>query len=257
VSVDLNTNDAPAAAWLGRRLLPWVASAAVLASAYALKRFYSQAGATELEWVLTPSCFLARLGGVPLAYEAGAGFISHDARMVVGPSCAGVNFLITAWLALFFTGQERWTQLRERLAWACASLLMAYVLTVTTNGLRILSAAHFYGAELHAGWLTPSRVHRLLGVALYSGALLAACGAVSRTLARSSARSPLSRLSPLAWYLAVVIGVPLANRAFLRDADRFLEHAILTVATVVVVVALGRLCVVLFDRLCSRGGAVS
>ena len=240
----------------GRRLGAWLAPALILAGAYALKRFYSQAGAAELEWVLAPSCFLARLGGVSLAHEVGAGFISHDARMVVGPACAGVNFLITAWLALFFTSQERWHELRRKLAWACTSLLLAYTLTIATNGLRILMAAHFYDAELHAGLLTPARMHRLLGVVLYAGALLAACGAAARVLA-PTAQSPLTRLSPLFWYLAVVIGVPLANRAFLHDPGRFVEHVMMTCGALSLVVLLARLSAALFDRLCSRSSALS
>lgn len=234
---------------------PWVAAALTLGCAYALKRFYSQAGASQLEWVLAPSCWLASLGGVELAHEPGAGFISHTSRMVVGPSCAGVNFLITAWLALFFTGHGRLQGVRRALGWSLASLLAAYALTVATNGVRILLAAHFYGAELHAGWLTPARVHRLLGVVLYCGALLAACGAAARVLG-SRALSARARLAPFLWYLGVVIGVPLANRAWLADPGRFAEHAALTCAAGVLVVLLARLGSTLVDRLCSRSGAL-
>jgi exosortase K len=240
------------------RVKPWTAAVLTLGCAYALKRFYSQAGAAELEWVLAPSCWLASLGGVPLAHEPGAGFISHGARMVVGASCAGVNFLITAWLALFFTGHGHahvQGRLHRTLAWSAASLLAAYALTIATNGLRILFAAHFYGAELHAGFLTPARVHRLLGVVLYCGALIGACAAAARMLGASTL-SPLARLAPFLWYLAVVIGVPLVNRAWLADPARFAEHAALTCGAGALVVVLARLGSSVVDRLCSRSDAL-
>lgn len=233
----------PAAAW---------ASLLTLAAAFALKRFYSRAGAAELEWVLTPSCWLAQLAGVELEHEPGAGFISHGSRMVVGASCAGVNFLIAAWLALYFCCQGQLGAARK-LAWSAQSLILAYALTVATNGLRIVLAAHFFGAELHVGWLTPARLHRLLGVVLYCGALLASCGAATRWFAPTEhARAPLASVSPFLWYLAVVVGVPLANRAWAREPALFAEHVALTCCAGAAVVLLARVASALLDRVCSR-----
>jgi exosortase K len=226
-------------------------SALVLVAAFALKRFYSHAGASELEWILTPSCWLAGLSGLELEHEAGAGFISHGSRMVVGAACAGVNFLIAAWLALFFCCQGHLNGTARKLAWSAQSLLFAYALTVATNGLRIVLAAHFFGAELHAGWLTPARLHRLLGVVLYCGALLASCGAATRWFAPQN-RGPLATLSPFLWYLAVVVGVPLANRAWAHEPARFVEHVAFTSCAGALVWLLARIASALLDRLCSR-----
>lgn len=225
-----------------------------LGAALELKRFYSQAGAAELEWVLTPSCWLARLAGVELEHEAGAGFISHSSRMVVGASCAGVNFLVAAWLALFFCCQGHLHGAARKLFWSAQSLLLSYALTVLTNGLRITFAAHFFGADLHDGWLTPARLHRLLGVVLYCGALLAACGVATRWLVPGK-RGSLATLSPFLWYLAVVVGVPLANRAWSREPALFVEHVALTCCAGGLVVLLARFASALFDRLCSRSTA--
>jgi len=71
-----------------------------LVVALALKDFYSRAGATDLLWILAPSAWLARfVGSIDLVYEQGAGYISHAHHMVVGPACAGVNFLIIGFCA--------------------------------------------------------------------------------------------------------------------------------------------------------------
>src|SRR5262249_47571267 len=89
------------------RIAPWPSRSALITGAaavglpYGVKAFYSHAGADELLWVLAPSAWLARVvGGVDLVYEQGAGFISHAHRLVVGPACAGVNFLIICFLCL-------------------------------------------------------------------------------------------------------------------------------------------------------------
>jgi len=89
-----------------RRLSPIsvATGACALGLAYLLKAFYSRAGAGELLWILAPSAWVARYaGGIDLVYEQGAGFISHAHHMVVGPACAGVNFLIIAFLCLYFS----------------------------------------------------------------------------------------------------------------------------------------------------------
>ena len=240
----------PSLRWPTRAWAPLL----TLAAAFLLKRFYSHAGAAELEWVLTPSCWLARLSGLELEHEAFAGFISHGSRMVVGAACAGVNFLIAAWLALFFCCQGHLSGTARKLAWSAQSLLLAYLLTVATNGLRIVLAAHFFGADLHEGWLTPARLHRLLGVVLYCAALLASCGAATRwhALHTPQRRGLLAALSPFLWYLAVVVGVPLANRAWAREPARFVEHVGFTLCAGALVWLLARIASGLLDRLCSR-----
>jgi exosortase K len=243
-------------------------AALVLAGAYALKLAYSKAGAAELEWVLGPSCVLARLGGIPLTKEAGAGWISHEPRMVVGAACAGVNFLIVCWLALYFSVQQHFASARGKLVMLVASFAGAYLATLSTNGMRILLAARFYDLDIYAGWVTPGRVHRALGVVLYCSTLFGLCRAAelwavrAKRMAAGAARlgahpQPRKRpsLAPFYWYLAVAIGIPLANRSFVRDPAHFLEHAAMTVAVGLAVVAGFRVLLRLTDRLSSRRAA--
>jgi exosortase K len=236
----------------------WQAGGAIsllmLSAAFALKLAYSRAGAGELEWVLAPSCWLAsRLGGVELVRETGAGWITHQPRMVVGPACAGVNFLVVSWLALFFSQQGRFIGTRRKLACLCLSLVAAYLTTLATNGLRIMLAAHLYGADVYSGWLTRARLHRLLGVVLYCSALLGLCR-VADTCTSSPAPLPASRtrLAPFLWYLGVAVGVPLANRAVVRDPGHFAEHAALTLGAGSAVVLMFWLSGRLVDGLCSH-----
>jgi exosortase K len=225
-----------------------------LVGAYALKLAYSQAGAAQLEWVLAPSCWLAsRLGGLRLIAESGAGWISHDPRMVVGPACAGVNFLIVAWLALYFGCHEAGRAPRRKLAWLFGSLAVAYLATVATNGVRIVLAARLFAADFYAGWTDREGAHRLLGVVLYCTVLPLLCAAAQASFGlRDATRSLAARLVPFYWYLAVVLGVPLLNRAFLRDPARFAEHAALTAGVGFAVVLVAGLFGLGVDRLRSR-----
>lgn len=213
------------------------AGALMLLLAFALKRAYSTAGADQLAWVLAPSCWLASHAGLSLVHEPGAGFISHAPRMVVGPPCAGVNFMVVAWLALYFCAQARFGGARAKLGWLLASGLAAYLATIATNGARIVLAAHLFDATFYAGAITKARVHRLLGIALYCSVLLVVCHAAQRATS-TTARHPLQRLAPLGWYVAVVLVVPLLNRGFARGPERFAEHALSTLAAVTLVAGL-------------------
>ena len=229
--------------------LPTCTSAALtLGTAYALKLAYSHAGANQLAWILAPSCWFAEwLGGLGLRYEAGAGWITHQPRMVVGPACAGVNFLVVSWLALFFSQQARWSGLGRKLLSALGCLGVAYLLTVLTNGLRIVLAAQLYAADIYTGWLTRERLHRALGVVLYCSVLFALC----RASGLRSRKAWHSDLAPFAWYLAVALGIPLANRAYVRDPAHFVEHAALTLALSLAVLFAFQLITRVYDRLSS------
>lgn len=191
------------ARWPSRSSL--VTGAAALGLAFGVKAFYSRAGADELLWVLAPSAWLARVvGGVDLVYEQGAGFISHAHRLVVGPACAGVNFLVICFLCLYFSFAHRFT---SRPRWFAYSLLISFGATVMANGLRIFVSAHLWDADIYGGRLTPELLHRLAGVAIYYASLLTIyCVVGSRVGTRAH------RVAPLLWYVGISLGVPLAGR---------------------------------------------
>ena len=213
-------------------LRPKAADLAFVALAFALalglKAFYSRAGASELAFILAPSCWLAaHLGGIDLVAETGAGFISHAHRMVVGPACAGVNFLIIAFLAVSIS--RRLAGVRDGVRGLLIAAAVAYAATILTNGLRIILAAHLFQLG-GSGWLTPERLHRLAGVVIYLGALVAVC--------RGFSRDQRSLIVALACYVGVAIGLPLLNGAGRNRL--FAEHALVVTAASLLVVAIAR-----------------
>jgi len=228
--------------------------ALTVASALGLKAACGDASADALYWVLMPSCWVAeQLGNLQLHWEPLTGFISHDARMLVGPPCAGVTFLAVAWLALYFGSQAAFTSWPRKLAWYAASLLLAYVATNATNGLRVVLAAHLHQAGVHTALLSPARIHRLLGIVLYCAALLGLCGVAQRWVGGTWRHRVRTCAMPFAWYVTVVVLIPVARRAYVHDPSRFVEHVTLTLGAGSLVVAAFWLGSLLVDRLsCSR-----
>jgi exosortase K len=199
-------------------LITGITGAAAVGLAFGVKAFYSHAGADELLWVLAPSAWLARVvGGVDLVYEQGAGFISHSHRLVVGPACAGVNFLVICFLCLYFSFALRFT---SRTRWFIYSLLIAFAGTVVANGLRIFVSAYLWDADIYGGWITPELVHRLAGVATYYASLLTLYFVVE---SRVGTRAP--RGAPLLWYVGISLGVPLAGRLVAGGTPGLAGHA--------------------------------
>jgi len=226
--------------------------------ALGLKLFYSRAGSDELAWILAPTSVLTELlTGSHFQREARTGWISHSSRMILGPGCAGVNFLIIAFSAFFFSFVGRIKTAAGRCGWLAASLGGAYLLAVVTNALRIIAAIHLHDADIYDGWITPLRVHRAEGTLLYLASLLLAYLAVDRAFGRPGTAPARRRtpapLVPLGWYAAIALGVPLLNRATTGGAaGPFLEHVAL-----VLLVCLSLALVCLAPRIGDRGGALA
>jgi exosortase K len=222
-----------------------------------LKRLYSTADAAELAWILTPTCWLARtLGGIQLEAVEGVGFVSHAERIVVGPPCAGVNFLVICAGMLFFSFVGRFRAPWGRALWLPCSGAAAYAATLGANTLRIVLAARLYALDPHDAALTPEMLHRLAGTLLYSLSLLGVYLCAEAWLGRAARTArALPGLVPCAWYLGVTLGVPLVTRAYREDPARFLTHAGCVVGVAVAVLLLASLPALLRDRLYSRGSA--
>jgi exosortase K len=139
-----------------------------------IKAWASHASAEGLRWLLLPTVALVEDAHVGrFDWMGGEGYLDADARFLVAPACAGVNFLCAALLTgvMGFAGKVR--------SWRGASLLLsgsavaAYLCTVVSNALRIgLAMALHANHSSFAGLLPEADAHRLLGIVVYTGALL-------------------------------------------------------------------------------------
>lgn len=202
----------------------------VLLCALALKYFYSTASVNELRWILAPTTVLVELlSGRSFEFESYMGYMSSDHTFVIAAPCAGVNFLLTAFVML---GLRRlWRDRFKAVGWSFlpAAALIAYVATLIANTVRIVVALQ--GLEL--SWLTRNQVHRLEGIVVYFGFLLLLFVVMERF---ESAKSSLSRLAlPLVIYYATTLGIPLVNGAY-RQYASFWEHFIFVLTLPLVLV---------------------
>jgi exosortase K len=226
----------------------------ILVCAFTLKHLYSTASVNELRWILAPTTTLVELvTGASFNFESHAGYLSGDRSFLIAGSCAGVNFMIAAFLMLSLI--RLW---RVRLSWKFipAALLFAYAATIVANTVRISTALQLQQTPFEISWLSSNQLHRLEGILIYFGFLLLlflVTEQTSRVLSLmpqvqyqsepnlalvgvdpnvpSGSNNLVARLRqfvfPLLIYYATTLGMPLANTAYRREipADAFLEHS--------------------------------
>lgn len=207
----------------------------VLLCALTLKLYYSTASADQLRWILAPTTVLVELvSATSFEFESHAGYLSSDRSFLIAGSCAGVNFLVTAFLMLSL--RKLWRNRTDNpskiLTWRFIPMaaLFAYLATLVANTVRISIALELLRVPLGFGWLSPNALHRFEGIFIYFGFLMLLF-MVSEKMS-SENPSGLLRLSlfPLLVYYAIMLGIPLANGAY-RYNDAFWEHALFVLVT--------------------------
>jgi exosortase K len=205
--------------------------------ALALKFYYSTATPDELRWILAPTTLLVELlSREQFEFESYAGYMSSDRSFVIAVPCAGVNFLITAFLMLAL--RRLWRERFRGAGWSMIpfAALLAYVATLVANTARIWLALEMRARSVEVSGLTGNQLHRVEGIVVYFGFLLVLFLVVERFEARKPLH--LARLLPfpVVIYYAVTLGIPLANGSF-RQGSAFWEHSIFVLMLPVLFVA--------------------
>jgi exosortase K len=177
--------------------------ALVLTVALGLKLHYAAASVVEIGWILRPTAAAVEaMTGLPFDLEREHGFVHRPLAFAIGKPCAGVNFLIIAFVMLALC--TAWPLI------GCAGA--AYLAAIAANAVRIaLTVARMQ-------WLPdapdPERLHRLEGVVVYFASL---------ALLYMWATSKRSLLVPCMCYLSIALLLPWLNGA--ANDPRFFEHA--------------------------------
>lgn len=206
-----------------KRKLIWSAQLLVIVlCALALKLYYSTATPDELRWILAPTTALVELlSGRSFTFESYTGYMSSDHRFVIAVSCAGVNFLLTAFLML---GVRRlWRDRFQTVNWSFLPLnvVVAYVTTVIANTVRICIALEIQRHEMQVSGLSANQLHRLEGIVVYFGFLLLLFVLTEK---RNAPPSRKLVLFPLMIYYATTLGIPLLRGSYLQST--FWEHSV-------------------------------
>jgi exosortase K len=199
---------------MNRRRMIWGAQLAiVLLCALALKQYYSTATANELRWILAPTTLIVELlSGRSFVFESYTGYMSSDRTFVIAVPCAGVNFLIMAFVMLAL--RRLWNGRFESVSWRFlpVSMAVSYVATVIANAMRIVIALEIQRRSVEVSWLTENQLHRVEGIVVYFGFLMLLFVVMERKLL----------MFPVITYYAMTLGVPLVNGSFHRAG--FWEH---------------------------------
>lgn len=145
----------------------------ILLCALTLKQFYSSANVNELRWILAPTTELVELvSGSSFQFESYAGYINREQSFIIAASCAGVNFLLTAFLMLSL--RRLWRDRGRNISWRHipAAFVVAYLTTLVANTVRIVTALRLREISTGGGWLDANQLHRLEGIFVYFGFLL-------------------------------------------------------------------------------------
>jgi len=226
---------------------------AALVVAVGLKYHYSRAPSDRLAWILSPTAGVVEyMSGMGFEKEHGTGFVSRGNRIIIAPSCAGVNFLIIAFSMAAFSGLHRFRSIGAQAFWLVISAAGAYFLTIAVNAVRIVASIYMATADIYSQWLTPGRLHRIEGVFIYFFALCLFSLTLEKTF-RLCTPGPTQKrkkwiqqdsdstgkfhpaVIPLFWYLLVSLGIPLLNRAYRNNGLQFVEHCLVTLAVCMVV----------------------
>jgi exosortase K len=195
-----------------------------------------------LNWILAPTAKLvAWLTPAHPVYERGVGYVDFGQGIIVAPVCAGVNFMIMAFGLAVLCCMIAISRPTTLLICLVASLCSAYGYTLLVNTVRIGLSMILYQADIYGPWLTARRLHRLVGIGLYLGALwvwfaglrsaMNASGKIGERCHRPLFPNLPDWLAP-AWYLLGAVGVPLVNLIFQRQSSEFGEHCITILTTV-------------------------
>jgi exosortase K len=205
------------------RKVIWSAQLLVVAlCALTLKYHYSTATVDQLRWILAPTTVLVRLlSGRSFEFESYTGYMSSDHTFVIAAPCAGVNFLITAFLMLSL--RRLWRD-RFQISWSFipVTAAVAYVTTLVTNTTRIYLALEMQKHSVEVSWLNANQLHRLEGIVVYFGFLLLLFMLTERRRAGNPARL---FLVPLFVYYLMTLAVPLSMGGY-RHGAVFWEHSL-------------------------------
>ena len=213
---------------------------------FGMKYFYSRATVNSFTWILAPTVWWVQtLSGIPFHFVPYEGYVNHTHQFVIALSCSGLQFMIITIATLLFPFVHQMNTNRKKLFWMASTFTASYILTIVVNAIRILlsiylpgiMARHVQQKSLPGSFLTPARLHTLIGIFVYFTSLF-----IIYHLAGIITRHSFHKyLPPVLFYLALVLGVPFLNGALQNSKSQFPEYALLVLAVCLTVMSFCRL----------------
>ncbi len=212
-----------------------------------LKGLFIGADALDLDWLLYPSRVLvSACSGLSFGWVGSMGYYNAGLEILIAPACSGLNFFVILVATGGCMAAFSLSGARKLAAWLAGIVAAAYAFTLAGNTVRILAAIFLYSRKISLGPLTPDRLHRLEGIAVYFVCLCAFAVILSALLERKKRRQGAALADsgragaatvgaavalPFFCYLFFTIVLPLANSLIRGSAPPVIEHFV-TVAAI-------------------------
>ncbi|MCH5248835.1 MAG: exosortase K [Lachnospiraceae bacterium] len=222
-----------------------------------IKYFCRVTDSDALKWILTPTArWVSVLSGIPFEYIPHMGYVNHYHRFLFAPACSGTRFMLLTFLMCIFSFLYQIEDRRKGYLWFVFSAVFAYVTTIFVNSLRIIASIYIpirlEARNLIDGWLTPDRLHTLIGTGIYFSSLLIIymlagfiyrhmfiksenqCAVQSENHADKTledSKKLRAIIVPSFWYLLIVLALPFLSRLYHNDWSGFGQYAVLIICT--------------------------
>ena len=137
-----------------------------------MKLWYRTASVESLAFILRPiSQVVEWIMGQSAIHIANEGFLFGDLNIIISKSCSGFNFFLTCLLMLVVLLIINLHLIKKKLSAGLIFLVITYVVTLTANCSRIITALHLkpYSQSLFPDDL----VHAAIGIVTYCSFLIA------------------------------------------------------------------------------------
>src|SRR5689334_4109505 len=105
--------------------------------------------------------------GATFTMQSGEGYFSRERLFLIEKSCAGINFMIAAFVMVAVALVHRARSGMRAAAVVAASLLASYLAAVLVNAVRIAIAMWLAAHPFASGTFSAADVHRLEGITVY------------------------------------------------------------------------------------------
>ena len=137
-----------------------------------IKLFYrtleSSPGAPGLLLFLKPlSTIVGLFFGISFGFDAAKGFYNSDLGVVIGASCAGINFFVIVFCMLAFTFIRVFKTSWQKAAAFITFIAVSYLLSIFANTSRIIASISILEMQILPAGISSGLVHEATGILFY------------------------------------------------------------------------------------------
>lgn len=137
------------------------------------KLFYSLASAQGLLFLLAPITFLvSAFTGIAFAYDEAVGYVSLQTGIIIGKSCAGMNYLILLYAMTVVSFLHYFNKLTGKILFQGCALAGSWLLCVYATAARIIISIPMLSAGNSLPFLKTDTAHKIVGIVVYVTILL-------------------------------------------------------------------------------------